>query len=191
MLVNSGPFCPYSLQVDPKHHPRCSARGNVHPRAVEAGKFGKCYLQSKASGDRPVLGRCCNVKIVQRMNELVRSVTSSSRNDAYWRALRLLEANPKINQRELAAALGMSLGKTNYCLKALLGKGLLKIQNFQSSKRKLAYAYVLTPAGLREKTSMTIDFLRYKQDEYAALQVEIQLLQREVGDLMDSSELPT
>jgi EPS-associated MarR family transcriptional regulator len=104
-----------------------------------------------------------------------------SDDDAHWQVLRLLEINPEISQRELAVALGVSLGKTNYCLKALLDKGLLKIQNFQSSKRKLAYAYVLTPAGIREKAALTRRFLARKVGEYERLRVEIEALQTEVG----------
>lgn len=103
-------------------------------------------------------------------------------DDAHWKVLRLLEINPRINQRELAAALGVSLGKVNYCLKALLEKGLLKIQNFQSSKRKLAYAYVLTPAGIREKAALTGRFLKRKVEEYELLKAEIESLQQEINE---------
>lgn len=103
-------------------------------------------------------------------------------DDAHWQVLRLLDVNPEISQRELAVALGVSLGKTNYCLKALLDKGLLKIQNFQSSKRKLAYAYVLTPAGIREKAALTKRFLTRKMTEYERLHVEIEALQKETLD---------
>ena len=102
-------------------------------------------------------------------------------DDAHWKVLRLLEINPRINQRELAAALGVSLGKVNYCLKALLEKGLLKIQNFQGSKRKLAYAYVLTPAGIREKAALTGRFLKRKVEEYELLKAEIESLQQEIN----------
>ena len=101
--------------------------------------------------------------------------------DTYLKVLRLLEANPKMNQREMAAALGVSLGKTNFCLKALLDKGLLKMQNFQNSKRKLAYAYLLTPAGIAEKTSLTGRFLKRKMEEYELLKAEIASLQQETA----------
>lgn len=99
--------------------------------------------------------------------------------DTYLKVLRLLEANPQMNQREIAAALGVSLGKTNFCLKFLLDKGLLKMQNFQSSKRKLAYAYLLTPAGIAEKASLTGRFLKRKTEEYELLKAEIASLQQE------------
>ncbi len=101
--------------------------------------------------------------------------------DIHFRVLRLLEANPAMNQRELAEELGVSLGKTNYCLKALLAKGMLKMHNFQSSKRKLAYAYLLTPQGIAEKAALTGRFLQRKMDEYAALRAEIEGLEREQG----------
>ena len=102
--------------------------------------------------------------------------------DTHLKVLRLLEANPQINQRDLAAALGVSLGKTNFCLRALLNKGLLKMQNFQSSKRKLAYAYLLTPAGIAAKTALTGQFLACKLEEYARLNAEIEALQQEVAE---------
>lgn len=99
--------------------------------------------------------------------------------DIHFRVLRLLEANPAMNQRELAEELGVSLGKTNYCLKALLAKGMLKMHNFQSSKRKLAYAYLLTPQGIAEKTALTGRFLQRKMDEYVVLKAEIASLKQE------------
>ena len=103
--------------------------------------------------------------------------------DTHLKVLRLLQANPRMNQRELAVALGVSLGKTNFCLKALLDKGLLKVQNFHSSKRKLAYAYLLTPAGVAEKTALAGRFLARKMQEYELLKAEIEALRQEaVGD---------
>jgi EPS-associated MarR family transcriptional regulator len=108
--------------------------------------------------------------------------TPAHHQETHLQVLRLLQANPQMNQRELAAALGVSLGKTNFCLKALLDKGLLKVQNFQSSKRKLAYAYLLTPAGLAEKTALTGRFLSRKMQEYEQLRAEIELLQQECAE---------
>jgi len=101
--------------------------------------------------------------------------------NSHFRVLRLLEANPKLSQRELAQALGISLGKTNYCIRALLDKGMLKVQNFQSSKRKIAYAYCLTPAGIAEKTALTGRFLQRKLHEYDLLKSEIESLQLEIS----------
>ena len=82
--------------------------------------------------------------------------------ETHLKALRLLQSNPKMNQRDLAAALGVSLGKTNFCLQALVAKGLLKMQNFQSSKRKLAYAYLLTPCGISKSAALTKWFLNHR-----------------------------
>ena len=96
--------------------------------------------------------------------------------------LRLLEGNPQMNQRDLAAAARVSLGKTNYCINALLDKGLIKVQNFKSSKRKLAYAYLLTPAGIAEKATLTQRFLKRKMEEYEALKAEIDQLKQEAAD---------
>ena len=102
--------------------------------------------------------------------------------EAHFRVLRLLESNPQMNQRDLAAAAGVSLGKTNYCINALLEKGLIKVQNFKSNKRKLAYAYLLTPAGIAEKAALTQLFLTRKMEEYDALKAEIEQLKQEAAD---------
>ena len=102
--------------------------------------------------------------------------------EAHFRLLRLLEGNPQMNQRDLAAAAGLSLGKTNYCINALLEKGLIKVQNFKANKRKLAYAYLLTPAGISEKAVLTQRFLMRKMEEYDALKVEIAQLIQEAAD---------
>ncbi|GAB7543300.1 MarR family EPS-associated transcriptional regulator [Cupriavidus sp. 8B] len=97
-----------------------------------------------------------------------------------YRVLQLLAANPEINQRELAGALGVSLGKINYCLRALLDKGLIKIQNFKNSENKRAYAYLLTPVGITEKSELTARFLKRKMDEYERLRSEIEILKSEL-----------
>lgn len=109
------------------------------------------------------------VAFVHRMN------TSSLEIDV--RTLELLQAQPEISQRELAQELGISLGKVNYCLRALLAKGLLKAQNFKNSKNKLAYAYVLTPAGITARAELTAEFLQVKVQEYERLQHQIAHLQ--------------
>jgi len=103
--------------------------------------------------------------------------------EAHFRVLRLIEVNPQMKQRELAVAAGVSLGKTNYCINALLEKGLIKMQNFKSNKRKLAYAYLLTPAGIAEKAALTQRFLQRKIEEYELLKAEIELLKEEASDL--------
>ena len=106
--------------------------------------------------------------------------TNSLHDEIHFKVLRLLEANPNINQRSLAAALGVSLGKANFCLNALLDKGLVKMDNFRSNQNKLVYAYLLTPRGLAEKASMTHRFLIRKTEEYELLKLEIDLLKREI-----------
>ena len=103
-----------------------------------------------------------------------------STEESYLQVLRLLQTNPRVNQRGVADALGISLGKTNYCLKALMSKGLIKVQNFRSSDNKLAYAYLLTPAGIAEKANLTARFLKRKVSEYEALNHEIEQLRQEL-----------
>ena len=105
--------------------------------------------------------------------------------EAHFKLLRLLEVNPKMKQRELSAAAGVSLGKTNYCINALLEKGLIKVQNFKSNKRKLGYAYLLTPAGIAEKAVLTQLFLKRKMEEYEVLKTQIQLLKLEAAESGD------
>ena len=100
--------------------------------------------------------------------------------DTHFRVLGLLEHNPDLSQRELAQVLGVSLGGVNYSLRALADCGMVKIQNFKRSEKKLAYAYVLTPRGLAEKTRLTADFLKRKLEEYEALKAEITLLRLSV-----------
>ena len=100
--------------------------------------------------------------------------------DTHFRVLTLLENNPDLNQRDMAVALGLSLGGVNYCLRALVAKGLVKIYNFQENKNKLGYAYLLTPAGLAEKLALTSLFLQRKQQEYVALKAEIDILKKSV-----------
>lgn len=94
--------------------------------------------------------------------------------------MRLLEANPDLTQRELAKVLGLSVGSINYCLKALMGRGLVKMKNFANSKNKFGYVYVLTPTGLVEKAAITHQFLQRKMKEHEALKAEIEALKSEV-----------
>ena len=96
------------------------------------------------------------------------------------KALKILEANPELTQRELAAELGVSLGKTHYLVKSLVDIGLVKLDNFQRSNNKWGYAYLLTPAGVAEKAAITVRFLARKQEEYKRLEREIQELRSEV-----------
>ena len=102
--------------------------------------------------------------------------------DTHFRVLGLLEQNPDLSQRELAKVLGVSLGGVNYSLRALAERGMVKVQNFKRSEKKLAYAYVLTPRGLSEKTRLTANFLKRKLEEYEALRTEIASLQQLAKD---------
>ncbi len=106
----------------------------------------------------------------------------SLHDETHLKVLRLLESTPNINQRKLAESLGVSLGKTNFCLNALLDKGLVKMENFRTSTRKLNYAYLLTPSGIAEKAALTKRFLKRKTEEYDALKAEIELLKQEAAD---------
>ena len=101
--------------------------------------------------------------------------------EIHLKVLRELEDNPEITQRELAQNLGVSLGKANYCLKALIGKGFIKARNFHNSNNKRAYLYVLTPKGLEAKARISVAFLRRKMEEYERLKKEIAQLEREVN----------
>jgi len=97
----------------------------------------------------------------------------------HYSLLKTLEENPGLSQRDLAKRLGVSLGKVNFCLKALVGKGSLKINNFRNSQNKLAYAYLLTPSGVEQRARMTVQFLKFKMQEYERLRAEIEELKRE------------
>ncbi|MGA7593711.1 MAG: MarR family EPS-associated transcriptional regulator [Gallionella sp.] len=101
-------------------------------------------------------------------------------SDEYrYKILKRLEADPEISQRELAGELGISLGRVNYCVQALIEKGLVKAKNFRNSKNKKGYAYLLTPKGIEDKARMTVEFLRIKLAEHEALTKEISGLQAE------------
>ena len=106
--------------------------------------------------------------------------------ETHLKVLRHIEANPEITQRELALELGVSLGKANYCLKALIEKGLIKANNFKNSANKRAYLYILTPKGIETKTRISVRFLQRKIDEYEALRREIELLKTELRTTDDN-----
>ena len=102
-------------------------------------------------------------------------------DETRYRILTYLAGRPEASQRDLARELNVSVGKINYCLRALAEKGLLKINNFRRAKNKLSYAYVLTPKGLEEKIEVTYRFLRRKIEEHNALSAEIEKLRSEVA----------
>ena len=100
--------------------------------------------------------------------------------DTYFRVMRILQENPDLTQRELAEKLGVSVGGLNYCLNALMDKGWVKMQNFQNSKNKFKYVYLLTPQGIAEKVALTSRFLERKMLEYETLKAEIESLHQDV-----------
>lgn len=110
------------------------------------------------------------------------STHAQQTEDLHFRVLKLLQDKPDISQRDLAAQLGIIHGKMNYCLNALMEKGLVKLQNFSNSQHRWRYAYVLTPSGLAEKAALTGRFLKRKIAEYEALRTEIESLKSELPD---------
>jgi len=115
------------------------------------------------------------------MSRKVSSKAQQKAEDVRFQVLRLLQQDPSSSQREIATALGISLGGVNYCLNALVEKGHIKIRNFKSSNDKRKYVYLLTPKGIAEKTTLTGRFLQRKMREYEALKAEIEAVQKEAG----------
>ena len=109
----------------------------------------------------------------------MKSRQAKLQEDTYFRVMRILQENPDLTQRELSDKLGISLGGLNYCLKALMEKGMLKMKNITTSKNKFGYVYVLTPTGIAEKAAITSRFLQRKIVEYEALRAEIEALRSE------------
>jgi len=97
--------------------------------------------------------------------------------------MRILQENPDLTQRDLAEKLCMSVGRLNYCLNALIDKGLVKMQNFSKSKNKFNYVYLLTPMGIAEKVALTTRFLTRKMEEYEALKLEIEALNEDISKI--------
>ncbi|MEA2235613.1 MAG: hypothetical protein QOC81_337 [Thermoanaerobaculia bacterium] len=111
-------------------------------------------------------------------------MTYDPTDEIRYRLLSYIEEHPTATQRQVARALGVSIGKANYCLKALVEKGWVKVRNFRNSNNKSAYLYVLTPRGIEEKIDVTRAFLRRKRDEYDRLAEEITHLSEEVRRLV-------
>ena len=114
---------------------------------------------------------------------------SQSQEDTYFRVLRILKENPDLTQRELAEKLGVSVGGLNYCLKALIEKGWIKMQNFSQSKNKFGYVYILTPKGISEKAALTSNFLKRKLSEYESLKLEIESLNLELQSTREHKDV--
>jgi len=119
---------------------------------------------------------------VQKTTENVKDMSSRKaeiQEVTHFRIMRILQDNPDLTQRELAEELGMSVGALNFCLNALIDKGFVKMGNFQKSKNKFKYVYLLTPQGIAEKVALTSHFLKRKMEEYEALKLEIEALKIE------------
>ena len=106
---------------------------------------------------------------------------SKLQEDTYFRVMGILQENPNLTQRELADKLGLSLGGLNYCLRALIDKGFVKMQNFNKAENKLKFVYLLTPRGIKEKSALTYRFLERKMQEYETLKAEIETLKGQVA----------
>lgn len=103
-------------------------------------------------------------------------MTAETDIELHYRLLKIIDKHPEISQRKLASELGFSLGKVNYCLKAFIAKGLVKVSDFRRSDNKLAYAYLLTPKGMEEKARVTIRFFRRVEVEYETLKREVEIV---------------
>ena len=103
------------------------------------------------------------------------------KDEIAYKLLKLIESEPHLSQRDIAQKMGVSLGKTNYCLKALIDKGFIKFQNFYNNKKKSNYIYCLTPHGIEEKAAVTYRFLQRKISEYENIKVEIESLKNEAA----------
>ncbi|MCZ8371093.1 MAG: MarR family EPS-associated transcriptional regulator [Porphyrobacter sp.] len=109
------------------------------------------------------------------------SRTALQRDEVHFRVLRLIEGRPDASQREIAGELGVSLGAVNYCLRALVEKGHVKLANFRASKNRLGYVYVLTPEGLAHRAQLAAAFIERKRAEYEAIRAELEALEGEFG----------
>lgn len=101
--------------------------------------------------------------------------------------LKSLERDSRSTQRQLSSNLGVSLGKVNYCIKSLIEKGFIKVNNFRNNKNKIQYSYLLTPKGIEEKAKLTLEFIKIKTQEYDVLKQEIESLRQEAKNIFDES----
>ena len=150
----------YSIVADPKTALLSSPIAIRHCGSQPKANFRSLWYHFKAT---PMTSRQANIQ-----------------EDTHFRIMHILQKNPDLTQRELAKKLGMSVGGLNYCLNALIDKGLVKMQNFSNSKNKFKYVYLLTPMGIAEKVALTTRFLSRKMEEYEALKWEIEALRSEV-----------
>lgn len=108
-------------------------------------------------------------------------IVTNLNDDVRYKLLKFISTHPQASQREVAEQLGLSVGKVNYCIQALIDRGLVKVQNFKNARKKSAYLYLLTPAGVEQKVLLTYAFLQRKMAEYDSLASEIEQLRAEIG----------
>jgi EPS-associated MarR family transcriptional regulator len=125
--------------------------------------------------------------LFKTINLIMTSRRANLQEDTYFRLMKLLHDNPHMSQREMAKALGISFGGINYCLNALVDKGLVKIQNFSQNQNKFGYVYLLTPTGISEKATLTGSFLKRKMQEYEELKAEIKTLKLEMSNVNNNN----
>jgi EPS-associated MarR family transcriptional regulator len=135
----------------------------------DPGNYGECSVTCRAVA-------LCHALSV---NSVISDKITKQREDLQFRVLRLLESRPDASQREISEALSVSLGAINFCLKALIDKGHIKLANFKASKNKLGYVYVLTPEGILHRTQLTTGFIERKLAEFEAIRVELEELRGE------------
>jgi len=135
-----------------------------------------------------ILAGGSGTRVSIRVHQMNQPQFSPLHEETHLKVLRLLEGNPRLSQRELSEALGVSLGKTNFCFKALVDKGLIKVQSFRKSQNKLAYAYLLTTVCCAEKGALTARLRKRKMAEYEHLQAVIAALQIEVNGVQSSED---
>ena len=128
----------------------------------------------------PALWRAKGYGLTGHRNSTIERALADDQTN--YHLLRLLEDNPEATQRELAEAMGVSIGKTNYLLRGLMDKGLVKARNFRRSDNKKAYLYQLTPAGVAEKVQMARRYLARRRAEYEQIRAEIEALEAELGE---------
>jgi EPS-associated MarR family transcriptional regulator len=117
-------------------------------------------------------------------------VKTLAQQDAHFRVMRIVEANPTYSQRDIARSLGISLGAVNNCLNALIKVGFVKVRNFRAANNRMRYAYILTAKGAAEKAALTGAFLQRKMREYEALKAEIEVLRLEVSGRFKANRRP-
>ena len=113
--------------------------------------------------------------------EQINGGTDIYSSEKIYELMKELELNPKATQRDLAKKITVSLGKTNFLIKALVEKGIIKIQNFKNSKNKLAYTYLMTPYGVKAKMKLAKEFFEWKTKQYERLKQELEYLKKEIN----------